>query len=385
MGGPGPSGAPPSLRIGLLTGWGSRLGGGVFEAVLAQTRLLQALGHDPVVFAPADRFSAEDRDRFGSACEVVLRPMRGPGLFGWAPGLVGDMRARDLDVLHLHGIWRYASMAGAEWAKATKRPYLISPHGMLDPWITARGRLKKAIGRLAYERRGWALAAAFHALTEAEARDIRFETRRSAVMVIPNVAEPPAPSNGVKIDRPIMLYLGRIHPKKNLAVLVRAWRARAGVGDEWRLVVAGWGEPYEVAAFEAVVSAAADPTIAFVGPVFGPEKARLLGEASFMILPSLSEGLPMAILEAWGAGVPCLMSSACNLPIGFACGAAIDCGTDQTSVAAALARASALDAGERRRMGEAARALVAERFSADVVASQWDRVYRGLAATETAR
>ncbi len=91
-------------RIGLLTASASRLGGGVFEAVVIQADLIRSLGGEPVIVALADRFSAEDRPRFG-ASEVIHVPVRGPAQIGYAPQLIEALLAARLDCLHLHGIW----------------------------------------------------------------------------------------------------------------------------------------------------------------------------------------------------------------------------------------------------------------------------------------
>ena len=131
----------------------------------------------------------------------------------------------------------------------------------------------------------------------------------------------------------------------------------------------------------AKLAALADPGIAFLGPVYGEQKQKLLREARFMVLPSLSEGLPMAILEAWAAATPCLMSAACNLPEGFAQGAALETGTEADSIAGALRRGLALPEAGWQAMSVAARALAQRRFSPAAVAAQWAAIYRRLAAT----
>ncbi len=362
-------------RIGLLSTWASRLGGGVFEAVVAQAFLLRDLGHDPVVFALADEHSAADRQRF-DGIDVRTHAVRGPGAIGFAPTLADDLIASKLDLVHLHGIWMYPSRAGSTWARRTGRPYLISPHGMLDPWITARGRAKKTVARIGYERASWTCAAAFHALTEAEAADIRRETGRDAVRVVPNPVLPPAaPPPPASSAPPNVLALGRIHPKKNLDGLIRGWTASPAPAAGWTLTIAGWGDATHVAELEAQIAAAAAPSIRFVGPLFGTEKAAAFANMRAFALPSHSEGLPMAILEAWAAGRPTLMSRACHLDEGFAAGAALDSGTDPERIAAAIARLCAMDAAALDAMGDAARALVAERFAPDIVAARWRRVY----------
>jgi poly(glycerol-phosphate) alpha-glucosyltransferase len=361
------------LRIGLLTASASRLGGGVFEAVVAQAGMIAAAGGQPHVFALADRHSAEDAARFGQV-PVTTVPVRGPRQVGFAPGLLPALHGAGLDCLHLHGIWMYPSAAGAQWAGLTGRPYFVSPHGMLDPWITARGRWKKAIARRVYERRSWARATALHALTGREAGDIAAESGRGDSLVIPNAG--PAPAGAVPpLPSPAMVYIGRIHPKKNLVALVEGWLAAARP-PEATLSIAGWGESDHVAALEAAV-AAADGSVRFVGPVYDAAKQAMLASARCIVLPSHSEGLPMAVLEAWAAGVPTLMTAECNLPEGFAAGAALECGPAPGQIARGIEQVLALDAPGWQVRSAAALSLARERFSAAAVAAAWARVYAG--------
>jgi poly(glycerol-phosphate) alpha-glucosyltransferase len=362
-------------RIGLLTASASRLGGGVFEAVLRQAAMIRDLGGEAVVFALRDVHAEEDRARFAPG-RVVLCGVRGPAQIGYAPALTRELCNAKLDLLHLHGIWMYPSRAATLWARATGRPYLISPHGMLDPWITWRSRWKKALARHGYERASWATAHRFHALTEAEATNIARESGRTDSLVIPNAA-PPIPAKAIGPRGQDYLYLGRIHPKKNLSALIPAWRSLTEsrqLPSSASLTIAGWGDPAAVAALEAeLVDAPAN--LAFVGPVFGDAKAALLRKARFMVVPSLSEGLPMVVLEAWAAGVPVLMSQACHLPVGFTAGAALDCGTDPATIAAALVEAAGCDDLEWAAMSGAAQGLASDPFSPGAIAARWGAAY----------
>lgn len=364
------------LRVTLLTASASRLGGGVAAALYSHAALLREAGAEVTVVALADRHSEDDRAALG---ETPLRTVAvsGPAMFGYASGLVAQLLATKADLLHQHGLWMYPSRAATLWARRTGRPYLISPHGMLDPWITGRGRWKKALARLGYERASWRRADAFHALTPDEAADIRREAGERRTLTIPNAA-PPAIALTAGEREPHLVFISRIHPKKNLAALVEAWQA-AELPPGARLTIAGWGDPADVAEFKARL-AKAPPSVEFIGPVHGEAKQRLLQAARYVILPSHSEGLPMTILEAWAAGTPTIMTAACHLPEGFAAGAACECGTNAPSVAAAIGQALTCDEARWHAMSDAALALARGPFSAERVAQQWVSAYRELVA-----
>ncbi|MFM5918591.1 MAG: glycosyltransferase [Novosphingobium sp.] len=359
-------------RIGLLTASASRLGGGVFEAVVAQAEIIAACGGEPVVFALEDEHSAADEARFAGAC-VRHFPISGPRQVGFAPGLLTALRAESLDCLHLHGIWMYPSRSAAQWARVTGKGYIVSPHGMLDPWITARGRWKKALARAGYERASWGTASFLHALTAREAADIARESGREDSIVIPNAA-PAVVEAGLGQRPPHVIYLGRIHSKKNLLNLVAGWRS-ATLPAEARLTIAGWGDPADVDAVQAAIRNG-NGSIRFAGPIFGQAKQALLSDARFMVLPSLSEGLPMAVLEGWAAGTPTVMTSECNLPEGFAAGAAMECGEHAPAIAAALERALNRGESDWLAMSRNAQGLAAGPFSAETIAARWGEAYR---------
>lgn len=359
-------------RIGLMIVAASRNAGGVFEAVVAHAEMIRALGGEAVVFARDDEHTAQDAARFGPT-RVIACPGKGPGAIGFAPDLVKALMAADLDCLHLHGIWMYPSRAGAVWAARTGKPYFVSPHGMLDPWIYQRSPWKKRLARLAWENDSWRRAFALHALTPREARDIASRTGRSDSLMIPNPGPDPVAGVAREARAPVMLYIGRIHTKKNLLPLVQAWHGMEHP-EGAVLKIAGWGDAEDVAALEAAI-AQGRGRIEFLGPVFGEAKQALLEEARFMLLPSLSEGLPMAILEAWAAGTPTIMTRECNLDMGFDSGAALECGFDAASIAPVIAAGWRMEHGAWQDRAQAALDLARSTFSAQAVATQWGQAY----------
>lgn len=154
------------------------------------------------------------------------------------------------------------------------------------PWITGRGRWKKALARAGYERRSWRRANAFHALTAREAADIKREGGRSDSLIIANRPATSAPAPG-SLREPVVAYLGRIHREEP----VRADRGLGATGcrpcPAPLVRYKCWlGRSHDVAALEARLETAPG-SIAFLGPQFGEDKA--LSGTRPGSLPSLSE------------------------------------------------------------------------------------------------
>jgi poly(glycerol-phosphate) alpha-glucosyltransferase len=135
--------------------------------------------------------------------------------------------------------------------------------------------------------------------------------------------------------------------------------------------------------------------VIFWGPAFGKEKEALLRSAEGFVLPSLSEGLPMSVLEAWAYGLPVVMTPECNLPEGFASQAALEIrnastlhqATSHSPLATPTKLAPDWDGlrgflemgeGERRSMGMRGRRLVEERFAWPKVAARMREIYESL-------
>jgi poly(glycerol-phosphate) alpha-glucosyltransferase len=282
----------------------------------------------------------------------------------------------------------YSSVASLRWARRQGRPYVISPHGMLDPWALANSPWKKRIAAGLFEHRHLAGAACLHALTAAEAASIRDYGLRNPICVIPSGVHvptglaPAAPSwnEAVGSGERVLLYLGRLHPKKGIGALLLAWswmRSHPGA-RAWRLVIAGWDERGHLDSLRRLCPqlGIAD-TVVFPGPQFGSDKAASYARASAFVLPSQSEGLPVAVLEAWAHGLPVLMTPQCNLPEGFGARAAIPIAApDVPEIRDALGRLFSTPAAELGAMGARGRELAGQRFAWSSIAGEMKRVYK---------
>jgi poly(glycerol-phosphate) alpha-glucosyltransferase len=119
--------------------------------------------------------------------------------------------------------------------------------------------------------------------------------------------------------------------------------------------------------------------VGFLGPQFGPAKAACYRNCEAFILPSFSEGLPMAVLEAWSYGKPVLMTSECNLAEGFAAHAALSIEPNVRSIAAGLRALFEMSPTDRERMGQRGVALVRNQFSWPTIADDMRAVYAWIA------
>ncbi|MCZ8370917.1 MAG: glycosyltransferase [Porphyrobacter sp.] len=328
----------------------------------------------------------ESQDWGGAKVDAF--PAIGPSALGWAPKLFESL-CKDLpDIAHTHGIWMATSAQVADWGRRFRKPYIVSPHGMLEPHALGISGWKKQIARRLFEDRHLTGAQCIHALNSAEADHIRKFGLRNPIAIVPNgvsipgprTADVPAPwVNQFAKDVPVLLFLGRVHPKKNLAGLIRAisdLKRTSRLGG-WKLAVAGWGQQSHADEIKKLVSELdLNAEISLLGPLFGAEKDAALRHASAFILPSFSEGLPMAVLEAWAYGLPVAMTTACNLPAGFECGAAIEIPSTPEQMIGPLTDFLRMSGSDLEAMGRVGRKLVERDFSWDAVAASFVDLYK---------
>lgn len=379
-----PDPAARSLSIGVVTPTVSRAGGGIFPIVLAHARELSRSGHKVTIYGLDDDADLLDRHSWSG---LDLRLYRN-GRFGYSGSLEADLRRGTHDVLHQHGLWLYLSVAVSRWRKATGKPVVVSSQGMLELWALANSAWKKSIASALYERGNVRRASSIHC-SEVEISGVRSYAPNCVVAVLPNGTElpnlervPPAPSDIFPTDRRILLFFGRLHPKKGVAELIQAWaiikQSRPEVSSAWRLVVVGWDDGGHGQGFEALARSLGfgKDELLFPGPRFGLDKAALLSHADAFILPSYSEGFPMAVLEAWSYALPVFMTRECNVPEGFEAGAAVEITNQPEALAKVLA--DRLMRGDLPAMGAFGRDLVAHKYSWPAIVSDLTSVYQWL-------
>lgn len=364
----------------------SRAGGGVAESArLHALALASRPDTDVSVMAFNDEHFTLDIPGWQN---VPVRSFRtyGPKSYSFSPGLLLALLRERPDVVHVHGVWQFHCLAVYIWSLLTGGVYVVTPHGMLEKWIKARSPRLKALVSVLYQNRFLRRAAAFQVLTNREVSDVAEFAHGQPVEIIPNYVAPFSRDDTRPVwwrpeyeGKDVYLFLGRIHEKKGCLELCQAWGdvcARGGAfRDRSLLVYCGWNDG--LAGFEDAVSAlnAQFGNAVFAGPQYGAEKQRSLSRATFFVLPSKSEGLPMSILEAWSARIPVLMTDECNLPIGFDRMAAIRTGSDRQSIGWALEEARALTEADRKALAENGYLLLRERYSQNGVREALVRLY----------
>jgi glycosyltransferase involved in cell wall biosynthesis len=251
-------------------------------------------------------------------------------------------------IVHMHGLWQRPYLAAARQCRAQGVPYVVSPHGMLEPWALRHKGWKKWPYFHLVEKRLLAGAGVVLATAEQEAERLRARLPNQRVEPIPlgltGDAEPEYHAARARLGwlegEKVLLFLSRLHVKKGLELLLEALEqlpTRAGL----RLVVVGQGEAGYVEGLQKRASgrAAHLPKIDWVGPVWGEGRWAYFQGADLFCLPSYSENFGLAVLEALQVGTPVLTTHTTPWGAALAEPSGFICNPEVASVAAALRRA----------------------------------------------
>lgn len=214
-----------------------------------------------------------------------------------------DLSNTNYDLIHLQHIWAPYIPIMANAARKKGIPYIITPRGMLEPWIMARNSWKKKLAMMLYQRKDLNKASLLHATAEMEADSIRKLGFKNPIAVIPNgidLSDLPAPKR--EYGNKKMVFLSRIHPKKGIELLLEAWN-QINIGD-WTLEIAGDGEPAYIESIKQRIDFLTLKSVKLVGPRYGEEKWNFIKSADIFVLPTFSENFGIVVAEALAMGVP---------------------------------------------------------------------------------
>jgi glycosyltransferase involved in cell wall biosynthesis len=285
-------------------------------------------------------------------------------------------------ILHSHGLWLMPNVYPA-WAKKESRgaaKLVHSIRGMLSPAALSMAAWKKRPFWLLWQQAALRAADCLHATAASECEEIRRAGLRNPVAVIPNGVDLPVlkPRDaGIGGER-IVLSIGRLHQKKGLDRLVRAWSAVEADFPDWRLRIVGPAERGYDAKLRQLAGELGAQRIAVEGPVFADDKLTAYRSADLFVLPSLNENFGLTAAEALASELPVISTRGAPWQglNAHRCGWWIDHGVEP--LADTLRKAMSMSSEERRTMGARGRVWVAEAFSWDKIARDFRDVYRWL-------
>lgn len=363
--------------------------GGVVSATVELARALHQRGHSVTLLT----FDAPQSPHLAQAPTELTHLALGPtqGSYGYTTHLRQKLVRASFDFLLLNGLWQYSTAGLARWATAAKLPFAIFPHGMLDPYF-ARAHplkhLKKLLYWLLVERHtlGHARAVLYATVSEHHLAQKTFpffpNTRQEVIGL--GLQSSPSRVDDAKaaffkafpqlIDKPYLLYLSRLHPKKGADLLLQAHQDF----PQLPLVMAG---PLEDAPpkFLNRLLKLAGPQVVWTDLLTGPAKWGALAGARGLILPSHQENFGMVVAEALSVGTPAFLTPQVALaPTVLAYHAGFVADDTLEGVRQLLQKFSELSPGEFDALRQNAQRCYQENFLPDAVATRLEKLLQEL-------
>ncbi|HXX42035.1 MAG TPA: glycosyltransferase [Chthoniobacterales bacterium] len=296
--------------------------GGVALAVLALSRGLAVRGHKVEILVLDD-----SNCRWLADIDLTVHPLgTGSTNYRYSTKLMPWLRQHgdNYDRVIVHGLWQYVSFAAWRRYARTSTPYFVFPHGMLDPWFKRTFPLKHLKKWLYWpwaEYRVLRDASAVIFTSEEERLQAQqsFWLYRCREKISPLGINAPAPLSvqpsqkffgqfPISPDKKVLLFLGRLHPKKGCDLVIDAFRKLNPANTV--LVLAG---PDQIGWEKELRARAEDLPVVFTGMLQGELKQAAFARADAFILPSHQENFGMSVVEALAAGLPVLISNRVNI------------------------------------------------------------------------
>ncbi len=355
---------------------------------------LQKLGWDVDVLTTDAYAQGDDgwEEPFRQRYPMTVVRHAGPNGFGYGRELRRQLKrlVRGCDLVHVHNLWSYSNRLAAAECPRAGVPFVVSSHGMLDPNSVSRKLWKKRIYGSLFEWRQLRRAAAM-VFTHAEEERLARSTCSGlpAGHVVPLGTEEPPAANRATLagtflakhpklaDGPRIVFLGRLHAKKGLDLLLPAFRQVLDRIPAARLLLVGPGEAGYVRQLQGTAEALQiGERTTFVGSLAGEDKWSALAAGDVFALPSYQENFAIALVEALRVGTPAVCSRRVNIWQDLvSAGAAEDCELTVESVAERLLDLLQNDA-RRGEMGLQAEAFAAANYTWPHSAASLQAAYR---------
>jgi len=298
---------------------------------------------------------------------------RSPEMLRW---LRAEAGSDAVDIVHNHSIWMMPNVYPGWATKGTSIPLVISPRGTFSEWAMGHSRAIKFLFWHGVQKRAIDHAALFHATAESEYEDIRRLGFRQPVAVIPNGIDIPGLDAGKTAGGRTLLFLGRVHPKKGVDLLLKAWIGLQSIFPAWSLRIVGPGDTRYLAELRALAGSLDAERVSFAGSLYGVDKTLAYQAADLFVLPTHSENFGMTVAEALAAGCPVVTTKGApwSSLIEQRAGWWIDIGVEPLRLA--LGEAMSKHRQELAEMGAHGRAWMERDFSWDRIAAQMIESYR---------
>ena len=282
------------------------------------------------------------------------------------------------DVFHIHGVWMYPQFLAAKFCVQNNIPFLVSVHGMYEPWLWEKGTLKKKIYFSLFIKNLFKKANYLHAITPNEGENINTLFNKTEIIEIPNLIDSLAFSNQFiyNSNEKYILYLGRLDEKKGIDILLEAFSKIEN--RHVKIKIAGGINEYKEVLENLINQLKINNKVEFLGMVTKKEKEDLIKNAFVLVAPSHSEVIGMVNLEAAALKTPVITTYQTGLNLKWNTNGGKLINPNVEELRKVLEDVLNWSISERNKNGEKLYNFVTENYSWSKRFSDWKKLYKSL-------
>lgn len=308
--------------------------------------------------------------------------------YKFAPSMIPWLAAHidEFDLVHIHALFSFPSVAAGLAARRARVPYIIRPLGTLARYgVEKRRPMLKRLSLSAIERPLLRSAAAVHFTSDAEEAQAAHLAINCSAVVLPlgfDLAGFDIKGRGgarLPSEKPTLIFLSRIDAVKNIEGFLEALAILKAEGVYVKAIIAGDGRRSYIDALKGMAgSLSIADSLRWVGDVEGAAKEAVFGSADLFVLPSFSENFGIAAVEALSAGIPCILGKGVAIAAQVAdAGAGVVVEPNSAAIADAIKRLLS-DRGKLIEMGARAVKLAVENYSSDAMGDRLVGLYESI-------
>jgi len=357
--------------------------GGPATACIEMAQAVAELGHEVDIMTtdwcigqhPILPHHAEKLD-----CRILTFPVEFPRPWKRSTQLAKALyeQASTYDLLDIHSLHLFHNMVAPAAARRAGVPYIVRPHGLLDPYIRRRHRIRKFVMEVAFQNRALRDAAAIHYTSSEEMRISQPYACGTPGVIVPLGVELPLLHSSQQKNPRRILFLSRLHAKKGLDLLIPAFMQVRKRYPDSELVIAGPDDGELAPTRDLVAKHGLQGAVSFPGMLRGEKKYQAFAQAGLFVLPSHSENFGIALAEAMAAGLPVVTTDQVNIHDAITeaeAGLVTPCRVQP--LADAMQRILS-DPALAARLGRNGRELAATRYSWPAIGRQLETLYADL-------
>lgn len=294
----------------------------------------------------------------------------------WKGRIEAIIKNKSIDIIHIHGIWLYPQYISAKLAYEKRIPFVLSPHGMLQPWMWKKSKIKKRIYFNLLIKRVFNKASIIHSITKSETDNLKKFFDDINLIEIPNLIYINSALKPTLIKKKYILYIGRLNKTKGIDLLIKAFSFLDLNG--FRLKIAGEINDYKEELDDLILKLDLKDKIEFLDIVKGDLKTNLIKEAWVVVSPTYSDVIGMVNLESASLMTPVITTYRTGIKKSWKEHGGMLINPNVKELKDALQKALLWDESERNQRGVALYNFVFKNYSWNSQVHEWEKLYQSI-------